>query len=226
MKSTHLFALAIFAGILSHGTSRAFADVVINDFESGTYLGGVDGWFSYGGNANNYPQKVSNPTGGTGTWLALQPSGQYYGQAVAQNWAVPNVQVSDFVNNNVLAFDLIVDPSWVNPEFDQTVTIQLGSTNFPLTLALPNVATSTDIHVALPYSIPASEASETTWNLVFNGSPGYEWAWDPNNPSAIPFAGTFYIDNVTLQTAAAPEPGSLALAGLALIPAFLRRRRA
>ncbi|HUO08230.1 MAG TPA: PEP-CTERM sorting domain-containing protein [Phycisphaerae bacterium] len=226
MKKNHLIAPAILAGILSLGTSRAHASVLINDFDSGTYVGGVDGWFSYGGNSANYPQKIASPTGGTSTWLAIRPSSQYYGQTVEQNWAVPNVQVSDFINNNILAFDLIVDPSWTVPDFNQTVTIQLGTTNFPLTLSLPNVATNTDIHVALPYTIPSSQASQTAWNLIINGNPGYSWTWDPANPSSIPFAGTFYIDNVTLQTAVVPEPASLALAGLALIPAFLRRRRA
>lgn len=229
MRISPLLPALLLTGAIALPASHARADVLINDFESGTYYGGVDGWFSYGGNAANYPQKVSNPTGGSSTWLALQPANQYYGQAVAQSWAVPNVALSDIVNNNLLSFDLIVDPSWLTPNFSQTISFELdqgsNKTTYNMPLSLPNVATSTAIHVALPYAIPAGTTADS-WNLLINGSPGYQWAWDPANPSVIPFAGTFYIDNLTLSTAAAtPEPATLSLASLALIPTLLRRRK-
>jgi hypothetical protein len=214
-------AFAVVIGIWA-GTAEAVA--IVSDFEpGGTYYGGDEAWFGYG--MQSVAQE-SSPPGGTGNWLRASPN-QYYGQMTNQSWANPDISVGTFNNHSHLEFDLIVDNSWL-PNASTPLTIEFqfgggtsGTVNKYKTVNFNSATKQQVIHLDADYSTFGSsfDPTSTFWNLSFETHPGYDWGWDGANPSSVPYATKFWIDNVQLTGAPLPEPASLGLVllgGLAL----------
>ena len=212
----------------------AHAAVMMSDFDTTTHYGGVGGWFNY--DSMPVAATVTSPTGGTGTWLEYGPH-QYYSKLTAQSWATPNVSVADWNANDQIEFDVIFRGSGANAwlanspvtvKFEmQTTGGTLGTVNkYPSTSVDPT-AKDQIIHVVVDYSsFKPFDATATGWNLSLSEfQPGWAWEWESlqNNPNAIPYAASAYIDNT--QFTNVPEPASIGLLTMGALLG-LRRRRA
>ncbi|QEG37235.1 PEP-CTERM sorting domain-containing protein [Bythopirellula goksoeyrii] len=205
---------------------------VQSDFDpGGTYFGGTEGWFNYGGSLGPNPPTTTTPTGGTTLWMEVQPQ-QYYGKMTSQSWATPDITVSDWNSHTNLEFDVIVNSSWI-PSASTNVEVEFqvggGSAGEVNQYANPTIDTSlkdTIQHVSIPLaSMQPFDPTATYWNLSINLYPGYAYEWDSANPNAVPYDARYYIDNVE-WTGVVPEPTSLLLLGsCSLLLIGSRRKR-
>ncbi len=218
--------IAVCALLLSM-SGQAWA-VMQSDFEgTGTFNGGIEGWFNYSGNPSF---ATATPAGGSTLWLGVQPQ-QYFGQITSQSWATPNITVSDWNSNTHLEFDVIVDSLWLPNNTSQAISVefQVGDdVGDPINqYANPTIDTSlkdTVQHVSIPLAaMQPFDPTATFWNLSINLAPGYAWEWDSNNPDAQAYNPRYYLDNI--QWTAVPEPTSLVLGACCVLLMGTRRHR-
>lgn len=215
-------------GVLTLCTGSLRAEIHSDFDPGGTYFGGTEGWFNYAGLEDF---ATATPTGGSTLWLRVKPY-QYYGQVTSQNWAVPDITISDWNANSHLKFDILVDNLWfpnvanqpISVEFQVGGGVEPNSTQYAsptIDTSLKNVVQSVSIPLA---SLQPFDPTATFWNLSINLYPGYASEWDENNPSVQLYDPRFYVDNIRWV----PEPATgtlLAICG-AIVAAQLRRRRA
>jgi hypothetical protein len=226
MPKGWLPACALGLALLS---ARQLTAEIHSDFDpGGTYFGGIEGWFNYSGNPGF---ATATPAGGSTLWLGVKPQ-QYFGQITSQNWAVPDITVSDWNSNTHLKFDVIVDSLWIPNNAAQQISIEFqthtGMAGTVNQYATPTIDTSLKNvvqHVSVPLAgMQPFDPTATGWNLSINLNPGYAWEWDPNNPSVQPYDPRYYIDNVRFV----PEPSSLllfAFGAVGIAPRIRRRAR-
>jgi len=185
-------------GVLASCTGPLRAEIH-SDFDAGgTYFGGTEGWFNYAGLPDF---STATPTGGSTQWLRVKPN-QYYGQITSQNWAVPDITISDWNSNSHLKFDVLVDDLWIPNNANQSFSVefQVGGGVNPTSTQYANTTINTSLkNVVQSVSIPLAslqpfDPTATFWNLSINLSPGYAWEWDSNNPSVQPYDARFYVD--------------------------------
>ncbi len=228
---------AAMIAVVAAGATVASAGVMVSDFDSGTYYGGVQGWFAYGSAGVGTEAAPAGSGANNSTWMWQKPN-QYFGQMTNQSWANPGVPASAFDANTQLELDLIVPGSgahaWLpgNPATPMAIEFQvtgggLGSVTKTRTITFDASLKDQAQHVVVDYSsLLPLDPSATGWNLSIKAEPGYDWGWDAANPSGIPYDAYLYYDNVQLTTV--PEPaalGPVALAGVALLRRRERRRQ-
>lgn len=141
---------------------------------------------------------------------------------------------SAFVANSQIEFELILPGSgpngWYSGNPAKQVRFELQSTGgaqgtvnvYPAAI-VDMSAKDQVIHVVTPYDPGALDPTATGWNLsLLDIVPEYAWEWDAANPSVIPFAARFYVDNIQLNV---PEPASLVVLAAVAGASGLRRRR-
>jgi len=233
------------AGLALLGGSSARATVQVNDFVSqssnGGYYGGTQGWFPYGATAMGFADGIGGdpapPAGGAGqSWAYMEP-GQYYGHFTAQQWAFGNNQlgVADWNANNNFTADLIFPSSGPDTWFAEgsiplTLDIQFGggvdgTVDQYDTIMVNTNLQNTLIPIDIPYT-PDFDPTANFTNLTMEIDPGYNYGWDPGNPSSIPYAAYVYMSNVQLQNIPVPEPATLGILGAGIAMLMGRRRRA
>lgn len=234
-RSFARFNLATAAALTAALAGGQAMGAVLSDFDAGgTYYGGVEGFFSYGATEGGDPiPTVTNPAGGTGDWLRIRPVNQYYGQVVAQGWAIPDVPVSTIRTSSNFEMDLIVESGWLPAGINLSIQIQLLDASdavletVNIAYANPSVPKDTLVHVNEYFADQITSASDAAanYNLVINGAPGYDYGWDTaSNPEAVEYPGVnYYIDNVAVTVIPEPASAGMILAGLGALAG--RRRR-
>lgn len=224
-------AITLIAGACA---SSALANKVISDFDTGTYYGGVQGWFPYGSIGLGIEAAPVGNGGNTSNWMWQAPN-QYYGSMTNQNWATPGILGSDFDAHTQLELDLIVPGTgphaWLpsNPATSMQVEFQVtgggaGTVTKTKTVTFDASLKDQVQHVVVDYSsLLPLDPTATGFNLSIRAEPGYDWGWDSGNTSGIPYSPYLYYDNIQLTNV--PEPASLGLLSLGGL-ALIRRRRA
>jgi hypothetical protein len=204
--------------ILLGGSARA--DIVLGDFTLGTSP--VQGW----GVASL--ATATPPVAGTGSWLQAGVY-QYWGQLPVPGWATGGqLSVANLNSYSLLEFDLILpSASWLGNGLNIGLEIQaenMATTSIPWTWMDVSTLKDQILHVSLDYS-PIGTVPDSGWiDIRLNLQPGYDWIWDGNNPSVVPYTPqTLFLDNLTLT--AVPEPSTFALAGMGLAGLLIFRRR-
>lgn len=208
---------------------HAVGSVVHSDFDpGGTYFGGTEGWFNYGG----MPVFTSStPTGGSTLWLEVKPQ-QYWGQITSQSWATPDVTIATWNSSSSLDFDVIVSSSWIPNNAAQQISVELqttyGGSGTVNKYAYPTIDTSlkdTVQHVSIPLAgLQPFDIAAPDWNLSINLNPGYAWDWDSNNPNVVNYDPRYYLDNIT-WVSEVPEPGTALIALLGGVFVTMSTRR-
>ena len=220
------------AAVLSMMTATTRAAVIVSNFEpgSGTYNGGVQGWFPYGTQGIS---TIANPTGGgASTWADIDAN-QYYAKITAQDWAVPGVTTADWIAADNLEFDILLPGSgptvWL-PNGNATVDVEFnthtggaGAVAKHASATVNGALKDTVQHVSIPLASLQPFDATPNWDLSINLYPGYDWGWDGGNTSGIAYDAHWYLDNV--QFTNVPEPASMTLIALAGVLAMRRNRR-
>lgn len=218
MKKNLLMSLV---SILTAGVAQA--DLVLGDFTSGT--GPVQNW-----GVVSLSTAVP-PVAGSGSWLQANVS-QYWGQLPVPGWATGGqLTVASFNSYSKIEFDLILpSANWLGNGLN--LAFEVEAENLSTTAIAPtwmNVSALKDqvIHISLDYSSLGAVPDSGWIDIRLNLNPGYEWMWDGDNSSSVPYSPqTFYLDNLTLTTAPVPEPSVLALGLMgAMVVVGMRRRR-
>lgn len=222
-------SLCLWLGAIAVGLTllggQALANTVQSDFDpGGTYYGGTEGWFNYGGMPDF---AIATPAGGATNWLGVKPQ-QWWGQITSQSWATPDVTLATWNGSLSLDFDVIVDSLWLPNNTAQAVSVELqvggGSEGTINKYANPTINTALkDMvqHVSIPLAaLQPFDPTATYWNLSVNITPGYDWGWDSGNPEVQPYNPRYYLDNVTWVV---PEPATLVLLASCVLGCLLPR---
>lgn len=219
-KTMYLTGLLAVSAVLSTQAQN----VMVSNFEDNT----KDGWEDRNGNV---AAVSAAPDASLGSYSLLQTiNSQYSGNMSLSVWS-GNSQLS-MANLNAgsqISFDLYFPTvSWQADHAAVSLEVWSGDPWVDIfgTQNLSSLTKDAVIHMTFDLS-SFSMPRASTWGggIDIYVEPGYDWRWDGNNPSGVPYsAQQVYIDNVQI-VAPVPEPGTMALAmagGAALL--FLRRR--
>ncbi|HEY7091248.1 MAG TPA: PEP-CTERM sorting domain-containing protein [Tepidisphaeraceae bacterium] len=204
------------------GGTKTHADILLNDFETGT-----QGWHQFVGQVSGIGTFV--PTGGTTNWLFVgfkstaDAGGSWDHAGPTVQGDNPNFTNSNFQANNFMQMDLIFPSqaalgvnAWRSNDTALPIFIKTNSTTsgevFTQLGTVDTTVKDTPIHVILPYgAFKASGGGTLQVNTNFmNLEFGHfdETAWGTDNPAPIVFIDNIYWTATTTINVVGPNNGS------------------